>query len=114
MKSPLDDFYTSDPVSGDQEPVFNTGLPDPANFAQPAPKKEESKLTSSHPDIPQETEPNVSEDQSYREIIQGIRSYMDLTGKSLGFGQSGRSIAQDVFPLTFGGTGWQLTIANVC
>ena len=34
-------------------------------------------LTSSELEMPQETESNVSEDQSYREIIRGIRACMN-------------------------------------
>ena len=79
MKSPLADLYSSGRVPGDQEPVFNTSIPDPSNSStmQPVQEEEEGELTGSEPETPQETEPSVSEDQSYREIIRGIRAYMN-------------------------------------
>ena len=71
MKSPLADLYTSsDPVFGDYELVLKIGLPDPVD-SPPASlvlAEEQIKLTVSKPDLPQETEPSVSEDQSHYEI----------------------------------------------
>ena len=78
MKSTLADLYSPGPVPGDQEPVINTGISDPSNSStmQPVQEEEEGELTGSELETPQETEPGVSEDQSYREIIRGIRAYM--------------------------------------
>ena len=79
IKSPLADLYNSGLVPGYQEPVFSSGRLDPSDSspAQPVPEEEEGELTGSKPDMPQKTEPSVSEDQSYWEIIRGIRAYMN-------------------------------------
>ena len=78
MKSPLADLYSSGPVPGDQETVFNTSIPDSdSSTMQPVQEEEEGELTGSELETPQETEPSVSDDQSYREIIRGIRAYMN-------------------------------------
>ena len=44
---------------------------------QPVQEEENGELTCSESETPQETESSVSEDQSYREIIRGIRAYMN-------------------------------------
>ena len=77
MKSPLADLYNSGPVPGDKQPVFNTCILDPSDSfpAQPILEEEEGELTGSELEMTQATEPSVSEDQSYREII--IRAKMN-------------------------------------
>ena len=51
MKSPLADLYNCGPVPGDQEPFFNTGIPDSSDSSpiQPVSEEEEGELTGSKP-----------------------------------------------------------------
>ena len=57
-----------------KSPVFNLLFSYPTRLTllqkQPVHEEEEGELTVSEPETPQETEPSVSEDQSYREIIR--------------------------------------------
>ena len=80
MKSPIQDFYPD--ANFEQEPLFlsPSGAPAGSTAGQEQDDRDDVSdgelITRSDTELPPDSDQIQSEDQSYRETVRGVRSYM--------------------------------------